>query len=318
LRTRSLLQPRVGAVLALVAPAHRGYVEGVHDFRVAARSLRAALRTLTRGPEGPLVRRTKRSLRTAIRTLADVRDRDVGRSLIGKLASPPAIDPALKRRILGLSDSDRRVALINCETLWPRKLDRHLIALLRRGEPSVKTVIRRTRAEAWQQRRRAIDVLDILGRRYSPVRLHELRRRVRALRYALEVLAEVDSGANARVIQLKPLQSALGDTQDRIVLSRWLSGQASRFRRSDRVLSLALRRQAAHFRAQSMRAHASFLKLRPRGLLERLALHVDPHSESPPPANGRSPLRPRATATTRAARSGRRAGPPARKRTARS
>lgn len=279
LRTRSLLQPRVGAVLALVEPAHRGYVEGVHDFRVAARSLRAALRTLTRGPDTPLVRRTKRSLRRAIQTLADVRDRDVGRSLIGKLASGSAIDPALKRRIVGLSESDRRVALTFCETHWPKKLDRHLIALLRRGEPSVKTVVRRTRAEAWRQRRRAIDVLRILGRRYSPVRLHELRRCIRALRYALEVLAEVDTGANARVILLKPLQSALGDAQDRIVLSRWLTSQAARFRRSDRALSLALRKQAAHFRAQSIRAHVRFLRLRPKALLERLALHVNPHSD---------------------------------------
>ena len=266
-------------MLALVVPAHRGHVEGVHDFRVAARSLRAALRTLIRRPDTTLVRQTKCSLRIAIRTLADVRDRDVGRSLITKLAARSALDPALKRRILGLSDSDRRVALIRCESRWPRKMDRHLIAVLKRGEPSVETVIRRTRAEAWQQRRRAINILDILGRRYSPARLHELRRRIRALRYALEVLAEVDSGAHARVLLLKPLQTALGDAQDRIVLSGWLASRAIRFRRRDKGLSLALRRLADHFRGQSIQAHASFLKLKPRALLEGLALHVDPHAD---------------------------------------
>jgi CHAD domain-containing protein len=305
-------------VLALVDPAQRGLVEGVHDFRVAARSLRAALRTLTRSADAKLVERVKGSLRVAIRTLADVRDRDVGRSLILKLKSGSAIDPGLKRRILGLSDSDRRVALVRSETRWPKKLDRQLVALLRQGEASVEKVIRRTRAEAWRQRRRAIGILDALGPRYSPVLLHDLRRRIRGLRYALEVLAEVDSGAHARVLQLKPLQSALGDSQDLIVLSRWLAGQATRFRRADPGLSKALRQQASHFRAQSIRAHASFLKLRPRGVLARLALHVDPHSESPPPENGQSPLHPRATATTRAGRSGRRAGSPARKRTVRS
>jgi len=262
-----------------VDPAQRGDVEGVHDFRVAARSLRAALRTLARSADRDLVERTKRSLRVAIRTLADVRDRDVGRSLILKLKSGSVIDPGLKRRILGLSDSDRRVALLHAETRWPKNLDGQLIALLRRGEASVKTVIRRTRAEAWQQRRRAIDLLDLLGRRYSPQRLHDLRRRIRGLRYALEVLAEVDSGANARVLQLKPLQSALGDAQDRIVLSRWLAGGAARFRRSDPGLSKALRLQSDHFRAQSVQAHASFLKLKPKGVLERLALHVDPHAD---------------------------------------
>lgn len=318
MRTRSLLRPRVGAVLALVDPALAGQVTGVHDFRVAARSLRAALRTLSRRPDAARVGRTKQALRAAIRSLADVRDRDVGRSLVAKLPSGPGIDPGLKRRIVGLSESDRRVALARAAARWPGGLDRLLIDLMKRGEPPVETVIRRTRAEAWRQRRRAIDLIEALGRRYDPVRLHDLRRRVRALRYAIEVLAEVDSAAQARVVQIKPLQSALGDAQDRIVLSRWLGSLSARFRRKDRTLSRALRQQAAHFRAQSIRAHASFLRVRPRGLLARLALHVDPHSESPPPLNGRGPLRPRATATTRAARSGRRAGPPARKRTARS
>ena len=294
MKTRSLLQPRVAAVLALVVPALRGYVEAVHDFRVAARSLRAALRTLTRRSDAPLVEQTKGALRVAIRTLADVRDRDVGRSLVSKRALASVIDPALKRRILGLSDSDRRLALALSQTNWPKRLDSYLIALLKRGEPSVKAVVRRTRAEAWQQRRRAITIIETLGRRYNPVRLHELRRRVRALRYALEVLAEVDTGANARVIVLKPLQSALGDAQDRIVLARWFFARAARFRRSDPGLSLALRRQAAHFKKQSMQAHASFLKLKPRAVLERLALHVDPHSEHPPAATrARSPARKR-------------------------
>ena len=46
MKTRSLLRPRAAAVLALVERALLGEVEAVHDFRVAARSLRAALRTL--------------------------------------------------------------------------------------------------------------------------------------------------------------------------------------------------------------------------------------------------------------------------------
>jgi len=276
LRTRSLLRPRVGAVLALVDPVHRGFVESVHDFRVAGRSLRAALRTLTRRPDAALVRRTRKGLHAAIRVLANVRDRDVGRSQVMKLAARSSLDPALKRRILGLSDSARRLALIRSETHWPESLGHDLVALLRRDEPSVEKVIRRTRAEAWRQRRRALLILKRLGRRYSPAPLHALRRRIRGLRYAIEVLAEVDSGANARVIQLKPLQEALGDAQDRIVLSRWLLAQAARFRRADPGLSLALRDLALHFRAQSIRAHAAFLKLKPKRLLERLALHVDP------------------------------------------
>ena len=312
LRTRSLLRPRVGAVLALVDPALAGHVTGVHDFRVAARSLRAAVRTLSRHPDAAVVRNTKRRLRAGIRSLADARDRDVGRSLIVRIPPGSGIDLALKRRILGLSESDRRLALARCAAHWPGGLDPLLIELLKRGEPSLDTVIRRTRAEAWRQRRRAIDLIDHLGRRYDPVRLHDLRRRVRGLRYAIEVLAEVDSAAQARVIQIKPLQSALGDTQDRIVLSRWLMRQSTRFRRSDPALSRALRQQGAHFRRQSARAHAAFLKLRPGAILERLALHVNPSSDAPHPAKAAKRVRPRSPVPDRRAGSRRRPGRPGR------
>ncbi len=286
MRTRSLLRPRVGAVLALVDPALGGRVESVHDFRVAARSLRAALRTLTRRPGSALVGKTRRALRTATCALADVRDRDVGRFLLGKLPAGHPDEAALKRRILGLCDSDRRVALTRSAASWPRTLDRLLIDLLDLGEPALRAIIRRTRAEAWQQRRRALEVIRSLGRRYDPLRLHELRRRVRSLRYAVEVLAEVDSSAQARVTLLKPLQSALGDAQDRIVLSRWLMKQADRFRASDVALASALRREAERFHAQSVRSHAKFLKLRPRDALNRLALHVDP-TYAPPATRSR-------------------------------
>ena len=61
MRTRSLLRPRVGAVLALIDPALWGGVEAIHDFRVAARSLRAALRTLARKRRG-IVEKTRRAL----------------------------------------------------------------------------------------------------------------------------------------------------------------------------------------------------------------------------------------------------------------
>ncbi len=283
LRTRSLLQPRVGAVLGLVDPALSGQVEGIHDFRVAARSLRAALRALARRRGSALVQRTREALQTATRALAAPRDRDVGRSLLMRRSGGAPDDPAFKRRVRGLAESHRRVALAQSAAAWPRNLDRLLIELLRRGETSVKTVIRRARAEAWQQRRRALTVLNALGRRYDPVRLHDLRRRVRSLRYAMELLAEVDSTASARVIRLKPLQSALGDIQDRIVMSRWLGAQSTRFRRSDPALAAALKRESARYRDQSMEAHAGFLKRRPASILEGLALHVDPHTQAPDP-----------------------------------
>lgn len=276
LRTRSLLQPRVGAVLALVDPAHGGHVQSVHDFRVAARSLRAALRILTRRPESVLVLNTREALGQSIRSLADVRDRDVGHALLARLPAETQSQTALKRRASSLCESDRQRGLAHCLAIWPRRLDRLLVGLLERKEPPLKVIIRRARAEAWQQRRRAIDMITALGRRYDPERLHQLRIRIRRVRYALEVLAEVDLSAHPRLVLLKPLQSGLGVGQDRIVLSDWLNQKAAEFRWTDASVASYLRREAAGYRAQAALSHRAFLKLRPREALESLALHVDP------------------------------------------
>lgn len=220
-------------------------------------------------------------LQVSIRALADTRDRDVGRALLLRKKGVTPEQAAFRRRVLGLAESDRRVALARCADAWPRTLGARLIALLSRAEPSLDAVLRRTRAEAFRQRGQSLTRISTLGRRFDPVRLHELRRRIRSLRYALESLAEVDAAASAKVTRLKPLQGALGDIQDRIVLSRWLAGHARRFRRSDPTLARDLRAAAMEARAHSQEAHRRFLALNPRAVLDRLALHVDTAAEAP-------------------------------------
>lgn len=309
MRTRSLLKPRAAAALALVEPALRGHVLAVHDFRVAARSLRAGLRTLPRRPESPALLRTRRTLQIAIRSLADARDRDVGRSILLKRPQATPEQALFRRRVLGLAESDRRMALARCVEAWPPGLDACLIGLLTRDEPSVDTVIRRTRAEAFRQRGRALALLAALGRRYDPIRLHDLRRRVRSLRYALETLAEVDQGAQSKIAILKPLQSALGDIQDRIVLSRWLAAEAVRFRRSDPALAVGLRGAAAEAKERSREAHQRFLALSPGRVLDHLALHVDGSGDTPLSASVLPRRRPRSSARPREDGSARREEP---------
>jgi CHAD domain-containing protein len=275
LKVRSLVKPRVATVLALEDSAILGRIDFVHEFRVATRSLRAALLTLSRPEDARLVRKTRKSLQVATRALAESRDRDVGRVLLFRLPRGTETEAALKKQALALSDRERAKSHLSGLSLWPMKLDRRLITLLKRRQASLSSIIRSTRAEAWQQRRRALEVLQKLGRRFDPVGLHDVRRRVRSLRYAVELLAEIDAGARARVAQLKPLQSMLGDIQDRMVLSNWLARQATRIKRSDPPFAHYLSRQSAEFRRQSMKVHADFLKLRPKDLLQTLALHID-------------------------------------------
>ena len=266
----------MAAVLALVDPAQHGQVASIHDFRVAARSLRATLETLVLRPRTALVRKAQQVLRAAIRAMADTRDRDVGRSLLSRIKAKGRAGTELKRSMLRLSNVERRLALTRSLEEWPEQLEPLLRQLAHATETGVSAIIRRTRAEAWQGRRRAIDAIQALGRRYDPEGLHDLRKLIRGLRYALELLGEVDRTAHARVILLKPLQTALGDAQDNIVLSHWLLEQAAVVRASDPQFSSALRREAGRFRAHAKRAHAGFLEQRPKEVLNRLVLHVDP------------------------------------------
>ncbi len=111
-----------------------------------------------------------------------------------------------------------------------------------------------------------------LGRRYDPEHQHELRIRIRRLRYALELLAEADPGAPVHFVRLKPLQSRLGDSQDRIVLCGWLMAHAARLRLSDPALAQRLRVEASRCRTRAIRSRALFLKGRPGRVLVGLGI----------------------------------------------
>ena len=81
-----------------------------------------------------------------------------------------------------------------------------------------------------------------------------------------------DSIAFVPVAPLKPLQTVLGEAQDRIVLSRWLHGQAKRIGDTDPAFAQALHVEAKRFRDQAARRRTAFLKLEPESILKGMSV----------------------------------------------
>jgi len=64
-----------------------------------------------------------------------------------------------------------------------------------------------------------------LGRRFDAEVLHEIRSRIRRLRYAAEFGAALASGAPEAAKRFRELQEVLGELHDAWVLARWLGRQ---------------------------------------------------------------------------------------------
>jgi CHAD domain-containing protein len=250
-----LLASRVDLVRNSVASALKGDAEAIHVLRVAARSLRTTLPALVRRRGGRTVRKARKALTAAIRLLGPVRDRDVGRSFLDGLPQAVAQEAAA-RRLLRDSDRDRARALIRCRKEWPRDLDRLLRRIGDSRGSSPERVARRSRKLARRCLRDGDRALRRLEARPSPARLHAVRKCLRELRYALDLVAAADPKSGIDIGPVKALQAALGDSQDLVVTARW-----AMLRRTDgalrrehaRVWKARARQRLADFRSSDVR-----------------------------------------------------------------
>lgn len=210
--------------------------EELHDMRVASRRLRAAMSIFE---EALPVR--ARSLREELRWIAgvlgEVRDLDVQLEHLGAWISDA--DPedrehlAVLRGVLEERRAKARKAMLRAlDSRRYARMVEAFVTLLKRG-PS-----RRSRTA----RRPVLAVApDIVRRRYRKVRkagdgisgessdedYHDLRKKGKRLRYALEFLSGVyGKPAEALVEPLKDLQDVVGDHQDAVVAISHLRGLA--------------------------------------------------------------------------------------------
>ena len=215
--------------------------EAVHDMRVAARRLRAALDLF----EDALPARAKalrRELKRFGESLGGVRDLEVQlRQLDGWRRDNPrsaaAAFDAIERVLLAKHAAARRKLLHALDARRHERLVSRLTSLLRGGpkrrpasgrRPAVGEAPHLIRKRYRDMRR----VGDALSRRSTAAELHGLRIACKSLRYALDFYRPLYDGAVAEMIDgVSDLQGLLGDHQDMWVAIGHLEALAAGSRR---------------------------------------------------------------------------------------
>jgi CHAD domain-containing protein len=198
--------------------AHRGPAvvgedpEALHDFRVAVRRTRSGLKYSA----GVLSRKERKRFQAEFSRLQDVtgpaRDYEVW------IASLPEDDP-LRLVLAGYYDVARREAVAALESPDTKMLMARwhtALAALPMGNTAVSS-----EATIGELHQRVMEAAAAAGVDAPAEDLHRLRKRVKELRYLIELF--VDPGERPVRKPLKKLQDALGDVQDAAVQRAWLT-----------------------------------------------------------------------------------------------
>jgi CHAD domain-containing protein len=212
-------------------------VEAVHQARVATRRLRSDLRTFARVLDDAWAGDLRDELRWLGELLGRVRDVDVlGERLREQTERLPEADrPAARTLTATLRAARARDRAVLLDALAsPRAVALHdrlgVVAQapdLAAGRAGRKA---RGRAERLARRpwKRLVRSVDALPRHPSDEQLHEVRKRAKHARYALEAIAPVTGARVARLAKRAgDLQTVLGDHHDAVVTAAWLRAAAA-------------------------------------------------------------------------------------------
>ena len=229
--------------------------DAIHDARVVARRLRAALDVIERSQVAPRFEEAARLVRATGRALGRARDVDVSLALLADLerrATPGAKAITMARLELVRERAAARRRMV--KRIDSLQLDR-LPILVSGAIPRVDRVIA---ARARERARELAELIDRASGVYFPRRAHAARIGIKRLRYLLEFGGV---GENGQLKSLRKSQQILGDIQDRKVLHDLVADQ----RRADRDGDGADdEREAllAMLEAESIELYAKFLELR--------------------------------------------------------
>jgi CHAD domain-containing protein len=274
---RHVLRSHLATLDREEARARRGEVEGIHQFRVATRRLRAALRLFGSVLPAAEATRVHAGLASLARAVGAVRDLDV---LDGSLSKETRrLDRALAPDLAPVHReiADRRAAahaalLEVLDSQRHRTLLARLGALARgapgRSVPAVAAVAPGLVAPLW---RRVLRAGRALTPEASAADFHRLRVRAKRLRYALEALRSLGGRRVRRTLEdLEALQDLLGAHQDQVTQIAWLRAYAETVEapRATLVavgaLSQALARRSRRSRARTLKAWKRFDRRRRR------------------------------------------------------
>jgi CHAD domain-containing protein len=266
-----LLTRRVREMFRVYPKALVGDVEAIHDLRVAARRLRAAVGLLADAPEGRRARRADRTLAELARAAGRGRDLDVGIEILEALPVSASDANARLRGALRASRSrargSSREALLDVDVAHLRRDLRSMASTTQvdREDLAVRLAALRQREE------QTIDRELNTGRaRPRPEQLHKARRAARRLRYAAEIENLFDGKDAGDARRWRAIQTRLGEIQDRHVLCAWLSFRERRaVARGDLALATAASRGLSRVRSDAAGRTRKFL-------VEQAAAATDP------------------------------------------
>ena len=212
--------------------------EELHDMRVATRRMRAAIKVF----EGALPERAKwlrEELRWLAQVLGEVRDLDVQEERFERWIAKAAEDDVEHlRKILGglgkRREGARKDMLKALDSVRYERLETSFAEMLRRGPGAERELAPSGGAAGEPVTKTAPDLISARYRKWrkaakklagdSPAEaFHDVRKKGKKLRYALEFVAEVYGGpVKALIKPLKAVQDDLGDHQDAVVAAETL------------------------------------------------------------------------------------------------
>lgn len=215
-----VLRSQAARFLELAPGARAGRdAEAVHQMRVAARRMRAALRLFGDVLPDPDASRLNAELKWIAGQLGDVRDLDVQIKRVDAIAAEANPQAALRPFSVWLAEAQRRPAQATLEAALrsPRFVD--VVQALHHVDDWTPSREVSLRQDAPRRLRRAFKALDRRARRLavdSPASdFHKVRIRAKRLRYAAEFLTPVYGKAARRLAKrVVALQDLLGDLQD--------------------------------------------------------------------------------------------------------
>lgn len=215
---------------AAAAVARNPSMGAVHRTRVAARRLRALLRSLGEGENHIEVRRYRRDLRSLALELATVRQADVMREeMLGTLAKLDDSEIPARRKVRALLDREcvlarRRFSAHARSLAWQERLQRlqrsstelqARLGQMRDGQSMARNMIVNSAQAFWRARRRGNGNWRDLHR----VRIH-----AKSHRYVVDALGPlVDLDARQFSVTARAIQRGIGRHLDARVARKWLS-----------------------------------------------------------------------------------------------
>jgi CHAD domain-containing protein len=213
--------------------ALRGEVEPLHQMRVSSRRLRAAVEVFAEVMHGARVNVYRRDLRWVGQVAGAVRDCDMTAALIREqsirieTAMAVELEPVCQRLMamrekarVGLESMtrSRRYRMLNERLIHP--LLRRVVPETTVGEYAprlIEPIARKTRKAG---KKIAVEA--------PPEAFHTLRKRIKRLRYAFEMLSAAGGDHHRHAIErLEEMQEMLGQHHDAVALGAWLRELAS-------------------------------------------------------------------------------------------